>query len=104
MLTDRRGRDHAEWLEHFPALGARLHVAEPTGRVLGAGPLEQNATCRARGRVLLVGDAAGYVDALTGEGVSLGIATARAAVSCVLAGRPQEYERMWRERRGATAR
>ena len=32
------------------------------------------------GRVLLAGDASGYVDALTGEGISLGMAHARAAV------------------------
>jgi flavin-dependent dehydrogenase len=48
------------------------------------------------GRVLLVGDAAGYVDALTGEGIALGLAQARAAVDAVLAGRPQAYELAWR--------
>ena len=45
--------------------------------------------------MLLVGDAAGYVDALTGEGIAVGLASARAAVECVLADRPQEYERAW---------
>ena len=40
------------------------------------------------GRVLLVGDAAGYVDALTGEGIALGLAQARAAVEAVVLGRP----------------
>ena len=38
------------------------------------------------GRVLLVGDAAGYVDALTGEGIALGLAQARAAVEAVVRG------------------
>jgi flavin-dependent dehydrogenase len=46
--------------------------------------------------VLLVGDAAGYVDALTGEGLATGLATAAAAVESVAAGRPQDYERAWR--------
>ena len=47
----------------------------------GAGPLRQSARTPRSGRVLLVGDAAGYVDALTGEGVAVGLATARAAVA-----------------------
>jgi flavin-dependent dehydrogenase len=51
--------------------------------------------------VLLVGDAAGYVDALTGEGLAIGLAGAEAAVRAVLSGRPEEYERAWR---GATRR
>jgi flavin-dependent dehydrogenase len=46
--------------------------------------------------VLLVGDAAGYVDALTGEGVAVGLASARAAVGCLVAGRPDDYEGAWR--------
>ena len=48
--------------------------------VRGAGPLRQRSRRRVAGRVLLVGDAAGYVDALTGEGIALGLAQARAAV------------------------
>jgi flavin-dependent dehydrogenase len=46
--------------------------------------------------VLLVGDAAGYVDALTGEGIALGLAQARAAVEAIRAGDPARYERDWR--------
>jgi flavin-dependent dehydrogenase len=65
-------------------------------RVRGAGPLRQRARQRVAGRVLLVGDAAGYVDALTGEGIALGLAQARAAVAAVAAGRPQAYEAAWR--------
>ena len=38
----------------------------------------------------------GYVDALTGEGIALGLAQARAAVDAVAAGRPDRYERAWR--------
>ena len=58
----------------------------------GAGPLRQRARHRVVGRVLLVGDASGYVDALTGEGIALGLAQARAAVEAVRAGTPQRYE------------
>jgi flavin-dependent dehydrogenase len=47
--------------------------------------------------VLLVGDAAGYVDALTGEGIALGLAQARSAVDAVVAGRPQQYEAAYKK-------
>jgi flavin-dependent dehydrogenase len=97
ILTDTRGPGHADWLAGFSRLAASLSGAEPTTRVLGAGPLEQNVRRRRAGHVLLVGDAAGYVDALTGEGISLGIATAAAAVECLATGRPDQYERMWRD-------
>ena len=96
ILTDVRGPDHAHWLRWFPALQRRLAGAEPTTRVLGAGPLEQNVRRRALGRVLLVGDAAGYVDALTGEGVSVGLACARELVAALRVGRPEDYELAWR--------
>ena len=45
--------------------------------------------------MLLVGDAAGYVDALTGEGVAVGLATARLAVAAIAAGRPEDYPAAW---------
>ena len=41
----------------------------------------------------LVGDAAGYVDALTGEGLSLAFHEADAAVAAAQEGRPQQYVR-----------
>ncbi|MEU4088846.1 NAD(P)/FAD-dependent oxidoreductase [Streptomyces aureus] len=88
----RRGYD--EHLYAFPDLTARLRGAGAT-EVRGAGPLLQRARRRVAGRVLLVGDAAGYVDALTGEGIALGLVTAEAAVRCLAAGRAPEYERAW---------
>lgn len=91
-----RGRSYAEWCGEFPGLRERLAPAEPAGPVRGAGPLRQRSRQRVAGRVLLVGDAAGYVDALTGEGLAVGLAGAQAAVECLLRDRPQDYEREWR--------
>ena len=93
MLTAARGSfdDH---LARFPDLRDRLSGAA-AGAVLGAGPLRQRAKARVAGRVLLVGDASGYVDALTGEGVALAAAQARVAVDAVAAGDPDRYERDW---------
>ncbi|MEP7035790.1 MAG: NAD(P)/FAD-dependent oxidoreductase [Dermatophilaceae bacterium] len=81
-------------LAAFPALCARLPAAGVTS-VLGAGPLRQRTSARVAGRVLLVGDAAGYVDALTGEGIAVAVACARALVDCVVADDPGAYERRW---------
>ena len=57
--------------------------------------MRQRVRRRVAGRVLLVGDAAGYVDALTGEGLSLALTGAAALVDCVRADRPQPYEHAW---------
>lgn len=90
VLTRER-RPWAELVGSFPELAARLDVPA-TSSVRGAGPLRQRARRRVAGRVLLVGDAAGYVDALTGEGIALGLAQARVAVGAVVADRPGTYE------------
>jgi flavin-dependent dehydrogenase len=45
--------------------------------------------------VLLVGDAAGYEDAMTAEGINLGVKQAAAAVSAIADDRPLSYERAW---------
>ncbi len=82
-------------LAAFPELAGRLAGARPASAVRGAGPLRQASRRRVLGPVLLVGDAAGYVDALTGEGIAVGLACARAAVEAVVAGRPQDYEQAW---------
>ncbi|WP_371483170.1 NAD(P)/FAD-dependent oxidoreductase [Kitasatospora sp. NBC_00315] len=82
-------------LAGFPQLAARLPAGAATA-ARGAGPLRQRARTRVAGRVLLVGDAAGYVDALTGEGIAMALGAAAQLVHHVVAGRPQEYERAWR--------
>lgn len=94
VLTGRRG-GYTQHLALFPELVERAGH-RPMSAVLGAGPLRQRTRRRVAGRVLLVGDASGYVDALTGEGIALGLAQARAAVDAVVADDPQRYERDWR--------
>jgi 2-polyprenyl-6-methoxyphenol hydroxylase-like FAD-dependent oxidoreductase len=80
----------------FPALAERLGSAAPASEVRGAGPLRQDVRRRVYGRVLLVGDASGYLDALTGEGIGVGLAQAEVLTRCLAAGRPADYERAWR--------
>jgi len=85
------GREpYAQRLAAFPALRERLAGAA-AGPVLAAGPLRQRVSRPVSGRVLLVGDAAGYLDALTGEGLSLGFRCAEAAVGAIVRGDPEQY-------------
>ena len=88
--------DYEGRLTAFPSLLERLGDAPPASEVRGAGPLRHDVARRVYGRVLLVGDASGYLDALTGEGIGVGLAQADALAHCLAADRPEEYERAWR--------
>ncbi len=94
VLTSTRA-SFDEHVQAFPALRERI-AGHALSRVRGAGPLRQRSRRRVAGRVLLVGDASGYIDALTGEGIALGMAQARAAIAAITAGEPLRYERSWR--------
>jgi flavin-dependent dehydrogenase len=65
-------------LARFPALAARLAGAPFDSRPAGAGPLARAARARVADRLVLAGDAGGYVDAITGEGLSLAFEGAQA--------------------------
>ncbi len=63
-------------LARFPRLVDRLNGARPESEPLGAGPLRVAARALAADRLVLLGDAAGHLDAITGEGLSLGFEAA----------------------------
>ncbi|MFT3912816.1 MAG: FAD-dependent oxidoreductase [Anaeromyxobacteraceae bacterium] len=63
-------------LARFPALEAALSGAQLDSMSRGAGPLARAATARTADRLVLLGDAAGYLDAATGEGISLALGCA----------------------------
>jgi flavin-dependent dehydrogenase len=86
-----RGRPDLAW---FPRLAGHLRDAGH-GQARGCGPLRQVVSRRVAGRVLLVGDAAGYEDALTGEGISLAVKQAGAAVDALVNHAPESYETAW---------
>lgn len=94
MLTSRQGR-FEQHLAAFPTVRERIDGL-PHEPDRAAGPLRQRVRSRVAGRVMLVGDAAGYVDALTGEGLGLSFAAARLLVDSVIADRPGDYELQWR--------
>ncbi|MEY9810100.1 NAD(P)/FAD-dependent oxidoreductase [Streptomyces albogriseolus] len=94
LLTSRRAPYDTQ-LAGFPELAARLPPDTAVTPVRGAGPLRRSSRTRVHGRVLFVGDAAGYVDALTGEGVCLALAGARALVANLRRGTPGRYDTDW---------
>jgi flavin-dependent dehydrogenase len=82
------------------------------GRVWGAGPFRVSPRTVADGRAFLVGDAAGFLDPLTGDGIAAGLAQAAAlagllAAPAGLAAAAAAYRRwcarQWRRRRMVTA-
>lgn len=86
-----RQRPDINW---FPWLAKHLDAGS-RGQARGCGPLRQVVSRRVAGRVLLVGDAAGYEDALTGEGISLAVKQAAAVVRAIVDDAPESYERSW---------
>ena len=82
-------------LAWFPRLTNHLQGAGG-GHARGCGPLRQVMSRRIARRVLPVGDAAGYEDALTSQGISLAVKQAAAAVTAIVDDTPLSYERAWR--------
>ncbi|HET8541561.1 MAG TPA: NAD(P)/FAD-dependent oxidoreductase [Anaeromyxobacter sp.] len=93
-------------LARFPALETLVSSAPHDSAVRGAGPFERRATARVADRLVLLGDAAGYVDAVTGDGVALALGCAQDLAGLLPAAlsrgatrdalRP--YEAAWRRR------
>lgn len=94
LLSEQGGR-FDDLVSAFPRLERWLAGAETLSEDRGAGPFHQSVSSPVDGRTLLVGDAAGYVDALTGEGVALALRSSRAAVGAIASGRPSAYRAEW---------
>jgi flavin-dependent dehydrogenase len=102
--------------ETYRALAARAHPelrgAPLTGRVWGAGPFRVAPRTVAQGRACLAGDAAGFLDPLTGDGIAAGL-TQTAALAGLLVANPDTsgaaaryrawHARQWRRRRVVTS-
>ena len=61
-------------LSRFPRLSASLRGAKTSSGARAIGPMHQVARASVSDGVALVGDASGYLDAITGEGISLALA------------------------------
>jgi flavin-dependent dehydrogenase len=91
LLSHGAAARFADLPRRFPELAARLAGAEPLGSTRGAGPLERRVRAVHVGCVALVGDAAGYVDAITGEGLALAFRQAVALVDAIAHDAPAAY-------------
>jgi menaquinone-9 beta-reductase len=80
-------------LGRFPELATRLSGASPASAAAGTGPLEQRVRRGVAGNLALVGDAAGYLDAITGEGLAIAFAEAEALAAALAEDRLAGYER-----------
>ncbi len=78
-------------LAEFPVLGDRLGQVPYDSTQRGAGPLHQIVSAVVRDNVALVGDASGYLDALTGEGMALAFKQAKALVAAIQTGDLSRY-------------
>jgi geranylgeranyl reductase family protein len=81
-------RKHLDRLAHEHGVDAGV-LADVRGHRL---PMRELGARAARGRVLLVGDAAGLVDPLSGDGMYEAFVSARLAADAIAASRPDEYE------------
>jgi geranylgeranyl reductase family protein len=87
--------------EEMGRLGIRLDGAPCHGHPLPIHLRRERLHC---GRVLLVGDAAGLMDPLLGEGIRHAVDSGRLAVEAVLADRPARYTAWVQRRIGANLR
>ena len=85
LKGDRDGGFRA-LVTHIEPLAGLFDGAEPRSDVAVCGPLRQRVRAASTDGVVLVGDAAGFVDAVTGEGMSLTLLSAELAAECVSAG------------------
>ena len=98
ILYNQKKSPHKKYdqlLQLFPELYDRL--PQPCTTLRGSGPFEQRSKKASAGRILLIGDAAGYLDPLTGEGIRLGLASGSAAIDCIHRNNIQQYNKKWKQ-------
>src|SRR4051794_12695149 len=101
-----RGLSHEEGesnfdrlLQSFPVLADRLGDVDVVSRAMAAGPLRQRVRGVTDGNLALVGDAAGYLDAITGEGMALAFHQAVDLADAIAAGDLSSYPAAHRRHR-----
>ena len=91
LLWSGRPATFDELLLSFPSLFRRLEDASVISKDRGAGPLRQRSRAVIHGDLALVGDASGYFDAITGEGLALSFRQAVALIDAMVAGDLRRY-------------
>jgi flavin-dependent dehydrogenase len=96
ILWHRPASSWESMLSRFGELSRHLGIATAITSVQGAGPFRRSTRRVAAGRMALVGDASGYVDAITGEGIAVAFDCARALSRSLRTSDLRAYERAHR--------
>jgi hypothetical protein len=82
-------------LDLFPEVKAKLADSKWNDAPAGRSPLYHSSARVQKGRILVAGDAALFIDAMTGEGNTLALKSGIAAAKAVVKGRPALYRWYW---------
>ena len=94
--------EFARWVALESELAERLRSAEQISALAGCSPLEARVRCGVAPGVILLGDAAGFVDPITGSGMAQALASAEILCKYIAQDQVPQEEWMWkfeRERR-----
>jgi menaquinone-9 beta-reductase len=90
-------------IDSLPAVARRLAGRRRLTPIRGASPIGHRVSTPAGPGWLLIGDAAGFIDPFTGEGIYRALRSARAAADALRAGDPGAEDRYLAARRSAFA-
>jgi len=107
VLWHERAPSWEAMISRFGHLEERLRGASAISSIRGAGPFRRRPRRVTAGPVALVGDASGFVDAITGEGLSIAFECARTLARSLkeeggLASYATAHRRLLRRYRGTT--
>ncbi|HKA36092.1 MAG TPA: hypothetical protein VKH43_04685 [Thermoanaerobaculia bacterium] len=103
LFADFRGqKDYLNRTVEFFEKRAGLRMRNP--RLFGGTGQVFPPRSALRGGALLAGEAAGFQDALWGFGIRYALLSGHLAARALSGGRPEEYDRLWRERFGGLLR
>jgi flavin-dependent dehydrogenase len=91
MLWSGRKSRFDDLLGQIPQLAGKLAGASMTSKDRGAGPFHQRVRRVYEGNIALVGDASGYLDAITGEGLAMALHQSAALVEAMQVGDLARY-------------
>ena len=91
-MVSTKERGASDLTDMFPALANQLSGAESVGPTRGAISMSAKLRSVISGRVALVGDASGSVDAVSGEGLGLAFRQANCLATALAAGDLERYD------------
>ncbi len=97
LVVEEKQHRMANLSRLFPALAERLKDCKPTSMERGATTICRRLPRVTRGSVVLIGEAAGSIDAITGEGLTLAFQQALALGESLPREDPGLYERSSRQ-------